>query len=125
LLALFLGYFTKYNQGGQYIFAENENLPAYLFMCVITSLFLGLMISAEEILKDRKILKRESFLDLSWFSYINSKAGIMFLISAVNTISFILVGNLIQASRDDPALFIVLFTTSCSANLLEKYLFSF
>jgi len=119
LLALFLGYFTKYNQGGQYIFAENENLPAYLFMCVITSLFLGLMISAEEILKDRKILKRESFLDLSWFSYINSKAGIMFIISAVNTISFIVAGNLILGIKGMTLpFFIVLFTTSCSANLL-------
>ena len=61
LLALLLSYFTKYSKGGNYHFSENENLPAYLFMCVITSLFLGLIISAEEIVKDRKILRRESF----------------------------------------------------------------
>ena len=41
LLALFLGYFTKYARKGSYFFSENENLPAYLFMCVITSLFPG------------------------------------------------------------------------------------
>lgn len=119
LLALLLGYFTKYSRGGSYLFSENENLPAYLFMCVITSLFMGLMISSEEILKDRKILKRESFLNLSWFSYINSKTGIMFLISAINTISYILVGNLILEIKGMTlAYWIVLFTTSCSANLL-------
>ena len=95
LLAFLLAYFTKYTVDGEYIFSENENLPAYLFMCVITSLFIGLIISAEEIVKDRKILKRESFLNLSWFSYLNSKVMIMFLISAIQTISFVLIGNFI------------------------------
>ena len=119
LLALLLGYFTKYFKGDSYLFSENENLPAYMFMCVITSLFLGLMVSSEEILKDRKILKRESFLNLSWFSYINSKSGIMFMISAVNTISFILVGNLILGIKGMTLMYwIVLFTASCSANVL-------
>ena len=119
LLALLLGYFTRYARNGSYVFSENENLPAYLFMCVITSLFMGLMISSEEILKDRKILKRESFLNLSWFSYINSKAAIMFLISAVNTISYVLVGNFILEIKGMTlSYWIILFTTSCTANLL-------
>ena len=48
-------------------------------MCVITSMFFGLMMSSEEIVKDRKILKRELFLNLSWLSYLNSKILIMFL----------------------------------------------
>ncbi|MCX6255827.1 MAG: ABC transporter permease [Bacteroidia bacterium] len=88
-------------------------------MCVITSLFLGLIISAEEIVKDRKILKRESFLNLSWFSYLNSKIMIMFLISAIQTISFILIGNLILEIRGMTfAYWIVLFTTSCLANMM-------
>ena len=119
LLALLLGYFTRYARNGSYVFSENENLPAYLFMCVITSLFMGLMISSEEILKDRKILKRESFLNLSWFSYINSKAAIMFLMSAVNTISYVLVGNFILEIKGMTlSYWIILFTTSCTANLL-------
>jgi ABC-type multidrug transport system ATPase subunit len=119
LLAFLLAYFTKYTIGGEYIFSENENLPAYLFMCVITSLFLGLIISAEEIVKDRKILKRESFLNLSWFSYLNSKVMIMFLISAIQTISFILIGNFILEIKGMTIPYwIVLFTTSCFANML-------
>jgi energy-coupling factor transporter ATP-binding protein EcfA2 len=119
LLALLLSYFTKYSKAGHYQFSENENLPAYLFMCVITALFLGLIISAEEIVKDRKILRRESFLNLSWFSYLNSKVMIMFLISAIQTISFILIGNFILEIKSMTlAYWVVLFTTSCFANIL-------
>jgi hypothetical protein len=88
-------------------------------MCIITSLFLGLIVSAEEIIKDRKILKRESFLNLSWFSYLNSKIMIMFLISAIQTISFILAGNLILEIRGMTfPYWIVLFSTSCIANMM-------
>lgn len=119
LLALILGYFTRYVKEEKYIFSQNENLPAYLFMCVITALFLGLMISAEEIIRDRKILKRESFLNLSWFSYLNSKIVILFIISAIQSLSFILVGNLILGIRGMTFVYwLVLFTTACSANVL-------
>lgn len=119
LLAFLLAYFTKYTSEVKYIFSENENLPSYMFMCVITSLFLGLIISAEEIVKDRKILKRESFLNLSWFSYLNAKVVIMFLISAIQTISFILIGNYILEIKGMTFTYwIVLFTTSCTANML-------
>lgn len=119
LLAFLLAYFTKYTVNGEYVFSQNENLPSYLFMCVITSMFLGLIISAEEIVKDRKILKRESFLNLSWFSYLNSKITIMFLISAIQTISFILIGNFILEIKGMTLQYwLVLFTTSCFANML-------
>ena len=119
LLALILGYFTRYAKGGTYQFIENDNLPAYIFMGVITSMFLGLIISSEEILKDRKILKRESFLNLSWFSYINSKIIMMFMISAIQTISFILVGNSILGIKGMTFQYwLVLFTTSCCANII-------
>jgi energy-coupling factor transporter ATP-binding protein EcfA2 len=119
LLAFLLTYFTKYTVGGEYIFSENENLTAYLFMCVITSLFMGLIISAEEIVKDRKILKRESFLNLSWFSYLNSKVIIIFIISAIQTISFILIGNYILEIKGMTfSYWFVLFSTSCLANML-------
>lgn len=119
LLALLLGYFTRYTQGDTYEFISNDNLTAFLFMSVITALFLGLIISSEEILKDRKILKRESFLNLSWFSYINSKITIMFLISAIQTITFILVGSYILGIKGMTFHYwLVLFSTSCCANMI-------
>ncbi|HLN55119.1 MAG TPA: ATP-binding cassette domain-containing protein [Bacteroidales bacterium] len=118
LLALLLAWFTK-TPAGNYTFNENENIPAYLFMCVITSMFFGLMGSSEEIVRDRKILKRESFLNLSWFSYLNSKVMIMFMLSAIQTIAFVLVGNAILEIRGMTlAFWLVLFTTSCFANVL-------
>jgi len=119
LLAVLLAYFTRNVSGKAYSFSDNENLPAFMFMCVITALFMGLIISAEEIVKDRKILKRESFLNLSWFSYINSKIIMMFLISAVQTIAFVIAGNLIFGIKGMiPVYWIILFSTSCLANLI-------
>jgi ABC-type multidrug transport system ATPase subunit len=118
LLAFLLAFFTRYTHE-TYKFSENYNVTAYLFMCVITSLFFGLMISSEEIVKDRKILKRESFLHLSWFSYLNSKIMILFLVSAFQTLSFVLIGNIILGIKGMAlSYWLVLFTTSCSANIL-------
>jgi ABC-type multidrug transport system ATPase subunit len=118
LLALLLAFFTRYSRG-LYRFSQNDNIPAFLFMCVLTSLFFGLLISSNEIVKDGKILKRESFLNLSWFSYLNSKVMILFLVSAIQTLSFVIIGNLILEIRGMTLSFwLVLFTISCSANLL-------
>ncbi|MBI9067240.1 MAG: ATP-binding cassette domain-containing protein [Salinivirgaceae bacterium] len=78
-----------------YIFRENENIPVYIFMSMIVSMFLGLMVSGEEIFKDRKILKREAFLNLSRSSYLISKIVILFMISAIQAFLFVLVGNFI------------------------------
>lgn len=119
LLALLLSYFTKSAAGADYSFRENENIPAYLFMCVITSMFFGLMGSSEEIVSDRKILKRETFLNLSWFSYLNSKILIMFLLSAVQTFLFVFIGNRILEIRSMTLPYwLILFTTSCFGNIL-------
>jgi hypothetical protein len=82
-------------------------------------MFFGLMMSSEEIVKDRKILKREKFLNLSWLSYLNSKILIMFLISAIQSVSFALIGNMVLGIKGMTlSYWLVLFTTSCFANLL-------
>ncbi len=119
VLAFLLAYFTRYSSDGNYKFSGNDNLTPYLFMCIITSLFFGLMVSSEEIVRDRKILRRESFLNLSWLSYLNSKIMILFLISAIQTISFTLIGNLLLGIKGMTFTYwFVLFTTSCFANIL-------
>lgn len=64
-------------------------------MSIVVALFLGLTVSAEEIFKDRKILKREKFLNLSRSSYLISKIFIMIIIGAIQAFLFTLVGNLI------------------------------
>ncbi len=124
LLALILGKFTKFVAGTNadphaYLFIENSNLPSYLFMSVVVALFLGLTVSAEEIIRDQKILERESFLNLSRFSYINSKIVVLFCISAIQMASFVAVGNSILEIK---ALWFeywaVLFSAAAIANLL-------
>ena len=94
LLAFILGYITKYSENGAYTFADNKNYPVFLFMAVIVALFIGLTVSAEEIFRDRKILEREKFLDLSRFSYLISKINFLFTLSAIQTLTFVLVSQL-------------------------------
>jgi len=124
LLALILGFFTKYlggfNEGEPvYFFSLNENIPAYLFMCVIVSLFIGLIVSAEEIIRDRKIRARESFLNLSKYSYINSKILFLFVLSAIQMFVFVLIGNSILGIKGlNFNYWLILFTTSSFAVML-------
>lgn len=124
LLAIIMGFFTKYFSGtsddpAAYVFRFNENLPAFLLMSVVVFLFLGMTLSSEEIIKDRTIIQRESFLNLSRGSYLHSKILIMFAISAFQSLSYVLVGNLIfEIQGMLLAYWLVLFTTSCFANLL-------
>lgn len=123
LLAIILAFIIKYKSapgGKEYIFRFNDNFPAFILMSIIVALFMGLSVSAEEIIRDRKILKRESFLNLSWNSYLMSKLTILFTLSAIQTFTFVLLGNLIleiEWSMLIPFWF-VLFTTSCMANVL-------
>lgn len=123
LLAIILAFIIKYKSapgGGEYVFRFNDNFPAFLLMSIIVALFMGLTVSAEEIIRDRKILRRESFLNLSWNSYLMSKVSILFILSAIQTLLFVLVGILfleIEWRMIFP-FWIVLFTTSCFANIL-------
>ena len=120
LLAFALSFLIRYRlPGHEYIFRDNQNIPAYIFICVIVSLFIGLSVSAEEIFRDRKILKRESFLNLSRSSYLFSKISIMFVLSAIQTFSFIIIGNTVLGIGNMYGdYWLVLFTTACFANLL-------
>lgn len=73
LLALIVALLTRYVDGDEYTLLANKNFVSYIFMSVIVVTFMGLSISAEEIIKDRPVLKREHFLRLSRSSYLTSK----------------------------------------------------
>lgn len=119
LLALILGILAKYSVGHEYIFSENKNIPVYLFMTVVVALFLGLSVSAEEIFKDKKVLERESFLNLSRFSYINSKIIYLFGLSALQMIIFAWFGNyLLEIENLTFRFWLILFSTACFANMV-------
>lgn len=93
LLALICALLTHYAPEDGYTIMNNQNLVSYFFMAIIVATFLGMSGSAEEIIKDRALLKREKFLGLSYKSYIWSKILFMAGVSLVQTLLFLLVGN--------------------------------
>jgi ABC transport system ATP-binding/permease protein len=122
LLGFILAYLVRYiadPTSSAYIFRENENIPPYVFMGIVVALFFGLIISAEEIFKDAKILKRESFLNLSRSSYLSSKILLLFTISAIQMVLFVFVANTILGIKDMYFEFwLALFSISAFANIL-------
>ncbi len=122
ILAFLLAYIIRYIDdptSSIYIFRDNENIMPYLFMCTIVALFVGLIVSAEEIYKDRKILKRERFLNLSRSSYLSSKITILFIISAIQAALFVLVGNTILGIKGMYfEYWLIFFSVSTLANVL-------
>jgi len=123
VLAFFLAYLIRYfdesTKNPHYTFFENSNLPIYIFMSVIVAIFMGLTVSAEEIIKDRKILKREAFLNLSWNSYLMSKVFVQFSISAIQAFTFVIVGNGITGIRGMMfEYWLILFSCWAGANML-------
>lgn len=122
LLAVILAVIVRYNNtpdGKSYLYRYNDNIPAYILMCIVVSLFIGMSLSADEIIKDRKIVKRESFLNLSRFSYLSSKIFILFTFSAVQMLVFVIIGNSILGIKDMAfSYWLVLFTCACMANVL-------
>ena len=118
-LAFLIRYYDENAKNPEYHLIDNSNLPVYIFMSVIVALFMGLTVSAEEIFKDRKILKREAFLNLSWNSYLMSKVFVQFGISAIQALSFVILGNMITGIRGMTfEYWLVLFSSWAAANVL-------
>lgn len=123
-LALILAFTVRYFPvstafESRYLFSENVNLPSFIFIAIIVSIFMGLTLSAEEIFKDQKILRREHFLQLSKFGYLCSKISIQFMISCIQTFLFaglscLVIGNTALFW----SYFVVLFSCACFANML-------
>lgn len=119
LLAVVCALLTRYAPPEGYSVMDNKNLVSYFFMAVIVATFIGMSGSAEEIIKDRALLKRESFLNLSYGSYISSKIVYMAGVSLVQTLLFILIGNYIMGLH---GLFltwwVILFVTALLSSLM-------
>lgn len=125
ILALLMGSILRFDRINDltdtedYIFRENMNVPVFMFVTVIVSLFMGLLISAEEIIKDRKIKRREAFLNLSWSSYLAAKVLWLFTLSAFQTGVFVAIGNYLMGMTDMTLYFwLVSFSAAAFANML-------
>jgi ABC-type multidrug transport system ATPase subunit len=119
VLALVCAMLTRYESPEGYTVMDNKNLVSYFFMSVIVATFIGMSGSAEEIIKDRALLKREKFLQLSYGSYIWSKIVFMAGVSLIQTLLFILVGNSIMGLHGLFGVWwLILFMTALLSNLV-------
>ena len=118
LLAVVCALLTRYSPPEGYSVMDNKNLVSYFFMSVIVATFIGMSGSAEEIIRDRALLKRESFLQLSYHSYIWSKIVYMAGVALLQTLLYILVGNFIMGIHGlFSTWWLILFVTSFLAGL--------
>lgn len=102
-----------------YIFVNNDNIPAFFFMSVIVALFVGLVMSANEIIKDRKSIYRESFLGISKLAYLNSKVLYNLLLSSFQAFTFLTISYTILEIKDMFWIsWVILLTVLLFANLL-------
>ncbi len=120
LLALILSLLSKHTgKGSVYTLWGNENIPAFLLMSVIVAMFLGLMIGAERIIRDRNIIQREKFLGLSRFAYINSKLLCLSAFLFVQITLYVAVSSSILEIKDGLInTWVVLFSIAFNAGLL-------
>jgi ABC transport system ATP-binding/permease protein len=128
VLVLFLSLIIRYidrAKSADYTYYHNNNIPSYFFMSIIVALLVGLTISAEEIYKDQKILKREKFLHLSRLSYLASKVILLFSISIIQSLLFVIIGNLVlEIHTNFFSFFFMLLSVFCFSNLLGLILSS-
>ena len=118
LLAVICALLTRFAPPEGYTIMTNKNLVSYFFMAVIVATFTGMSGSAEEIIRDRTLLKRERFLNLSYASYIWSKIVYMAGVSLIQTLLFILIGNTIMGLHGlFTTWWIILFITALVASL--------
>ena len=119
LLALIVAFLTRFSGEGGYSLMYNHNLPSYYFMAIIVAVFMGMSLTAEEIFRDKALLRRERFLHLSFTSYMSSKIVFTALVTALQTLLFLVVGNTLLAITDLwLTWWLVLFTTGFLSGLI-------
>lgn len=119
VLAVICGFLTRYAPLTGYSVMDNKNMVSYFFMAVIVAIFVGMTGSAEEIIRDRALLKREKFLNLNYKSYIFSKIIYSAAVALVQTALFIAVGNLLMGLHGMFLMWwVILFISSLLSGLI-------
>jgi ABC-type multidrug transport system permease subunit len=67
---------------------------------VLVAVFLGLILSAGEIIREKNILEKEEYLEFSRFSYLNSKIVYLLPVIALQTLLYVLTGNMILGLKE-------------------------
>ena len=98
LLVAWALYFTD-DESGPYNFASAFHIPTYIFIALLVALFLALMNSVDDIIRDRAVLHRERNLDVRLPYYVAAKFGTLAMFSAVQCALFVIVGNAVLEIR--------------------------
>ena len=93
LLSFGISFFSKNYvpselDGYKYVFYENINIPISFFTSIIACIFIGMIISADTMLKEAGTNARETNLFLNRTSYYNSKVVFFFFLSLLQSIIF-------------------------------------
>ena len=126
VISIFLRYAIPASSGDPaYTFFSNPNIPSFFLMCILSSLFFGLVVSCEDIIRERRIINRETYIGLNLRCFYNAKFTTLLFISVVQTLTFVIPGVLILEVKGITfALWLVMFLLSIIGNLLGLILSS-
>lgn len=99
-LAILIAMVMRYSEDGEYNFANAFHIPTYLFLGLVTALFLGMTNSAEEIIRDRNLLQRERHHGFRVGGYIIGKYLSLGFFALIQCVIYLLIGNAILGIRD-------------------------
>lgn len=123
LLAFIVSFFSKYSvlsDEGKHIYNyyENDNIPVFFLMSIIACLFTGIIITADCMIRDSLLRKREKFLFLDQLPYINSKVTLFVTLSVIQTIIFTVISVLVLQIPGSILIFwFILFISSIIGNM--------
>ena len=81
------------NDGQEYLYADNGNIPIYIFVSIIVMIFLGLTNSVDDIIKDKTILVRERLLGIRVSAYLLSKYIVLLFFAIIQVLLYLLVSQ--------------------------------
>jgi ABC transport system ATP-binding/permease protein len=99
VLAILLSVVLRGNFKEAYFFNTNSNIPVFFFLSFLVAYFLGLILSAREVFLEQKIIQKQTYLNISKFSYVNSKITYLFIIALVQSFLFVAISHLILQIR--------------------------
>ncbi|MBN2789088.1 MAG: ATP-binding cassette domain-containing protein [Candidatus Delongbacteria bacterium] len=91
VLALIVGFILRYVPVDKYTLYNNIHMPIFLFLTVIITIFLSMMNSSDEIIKDMEVLEREKMLDVKYKRYFISKFFTQLIFATIQNILYLAV----------------------------------
>lgn len=99
-LALLVAMSMRYSESGSYTFGSAFHVPTYLFLSLVVAMFLGMTNSADEIIRDRALIRRERNHFRRHSYYLLAKVGSLAAFSTLQCLLYLLIGNRILGIRD-------------------------